>query len=114
VQSADGADALVRTEHGLLLRSSAAGFVPGERIWVGVRPERMRLDGPGENRIPGVLEDRLFLGDRSEWRVRAGADVLTVSEPGTENRRQPGDAVTVTFEAAALLRLEPGRVRAAP
>jgi ABC-type Fe3+/spermidine/putrescine transport system ATPase subunit len=114
VQSADGADALVRTEHGLLLRSSAAGFVPGERIWVGVRPERMRLDGPGENRIPGVLEDRLFLGDRSEWRVRAGADVLTVSEPGTENRRQPGDAVTVTFEAAALLRLEPGGVRAAP
>ena len=97
-----------------LLRSSAAGFVAGERVWVGVRPERMRFDGPGENRVPGVLEDRLFLGDRSEWRVRAGADVLTVAEPGRANGRQPGDAVTVTFEAAALLRLEPGRLPTAP
>ena len=74
-----------------------------------MRPERLRLDGPGENRVAGVLEDRLFLGDRSEWRVRAGADVLTVSEPGTSNGHRTGDAVTVTFDAASLLRLEPGR-----
>ena len=109
VQSADGAAAVVRTENGLVLRSSAPGFVTGERVWVGVRPERLRLDGPGENRVAGVLEDRLFLGDRSEWRVRAGADVLTVSEPGTSNGHRTGDAVTVTFDAASLLRLEPGR-----
>jgi ABC-type Fe3+/spermidine/putrescine transport system ATPase subunit len=109
VQSVEGA-AVVRTEHGLVLRSRAGGFVAGERVWVGVRPERMSFDGAGENRIAGVLEDRLFLGDRSEWRVRAGADVLTVSEPGTSNGRRAGDAVTVTFEAAALLRLtEPAR-----
>ena len=114
VQSADGVEAVVRTENGVVLRSSAPGFVAGERVWVGVRPERIRLDGPGENRVPGVLEDRLFLGDRSEWRVRAGADVFTVSEPGTSTGRQPGDAVTVTFEAAALLRLEPGRPPTAP
>jgi spermidine/putrescine ABC transporter ATP-binding subunit len=109
VQSADGAAAVVRTENGLVLRSSASGFVTGERVWVGVRPERLRLDGAGENRVAGVLEDRLFLGDRSEWRVRAGPDVLTVSEAGTSNGRKPGDAVTVTFDAAALLRLESGR-----
>jgi ABC-type Fe3+/spermidine/putrescine transport system ATPase subunit len=98
----------VRTEGGLLLRSAASGFVSGERVWVGVRPERMRFDGPGENRVPGVLEDRLFLGDRSEWRVRAGGDVLTVAESGTGAGRRPGDAVTVTFEASALLRLDSG------
>ncbi|HET6897330.1 MAG TPA: ABC transporter ATP-binding protein, partial [Vicinamibacteria bacterium] len=44
VQSADGAAAVVRTENGMVLRSRAPGFVAGERIWVGVRPERMRLD----------------------------------------------------------------------
>jgi len=104
VQSVDGA-AVVRTENGLVLRSTAGGFVAGERLWVGVRPERMSFDGAGENRVAGVLEDRLFLGDRSEWRVRAGADLLTVSEPGTSTGRQTGDAVTVTFEASALLRL---------
>ncbi|HYU42818.1 MAG TPA: ABC transporter ATP-binding protein [Vicinamibacteria bacterium] len=110
VQSADGGATVVRTENGLMLRSRAAGFVAGERMWVGVRPERMSFDGAGENRVAGVLEDRLFLGDRSEWRVRAGADFLTVSEPGTSTGRQTGDAVTVTFEASALLRLvEPAR-----
>jgi ABC-type Fe3+/spermidine/putrescine transport system ATPase subunit len=108
VEEADGSGARVRTEGGLVLRSAASGFVPGERVWVGVRPERMRFNGPGENRVAGVLEDRLFLGDRSEWRVRAGGDVLTVAESAAGDGRRRGDAVTVTFEAAALLRLEPG------
>ncbi len=100
--------ALLRIEGGLLLCSAASGFVPGERVWVGVRPERMGFDGPGENRLPGILEDRLFLGDRSEWRVRAGPHLLTVAEAGGGNGHRPGDAVTVTFAAEALLRLEAG------
>ena len=109
VQSSDGSSAVVCTDGGATLRSSAPGLVAGERVLLGIRPERMRFDGPGENRVPGVLEDRVFLGDRSEWRVRAGGDILTVAEPGATNGRKPGDAVTVTFAAAALLRLEPGR-----
>ncbi|PYQ48383.1 MAG: Fe3+/spermidine/putrescine ABC transporter ATP-binding protein [Acidobacteria bacterium] len=103
----DGA-AVLRTDGGVVLRSTSPGFVRGARAWVGVRPERLAFDGPGENRVRGVLEDRVFLGDRSEWRVRAGEDVLTVSEPGTGERRKTGDAVTVTFGADALLRLEDG------
>jgi spermidine/putrescine transport system ATP-binding protein len=108
VQAAEAGGAVLRTEGGLVLRSGATGFVTGERVWVGVRPERIRFDGTGENRVTGVLEDRLFLGDRSEWRVRAGRDVLTVAEPGTGNGHRPGDAVTVSFPASALLRLEAG------
>ena len=96
----------VRMEGGLSLRSGAPGFVSGERVWLGVRPERIGFDGPGENRVPGVLEDRVFLGDRSEWRVRAGGLLLTVAEPGAGGGRRPGDAVTLTFPASALLRLE--------
>jgi len=103
----DGA-AVLRTDGGLELRSTAPGFVKGARAWVGVRPERLAFDGAGDNRVRGVLEDRVFLGDRSEWRVRAGEDVLTVSEPGTGEARKTGDAVTVTFPADALLRLEDG------
>jgi ABC-type Fe3+/spermidine/putrescine transport system ATPase subunit len=111
VQEADGTGARVRTEGGLVLRSAGEGFVPGAQVWVGVRPERMRFDGPGENRVAGVLEDRLFLGDRSEWRVRAGGVVLTVAESGTGAGRRRGDEVTVTFEADALLRLDSVRAR---
>jgi ABC-type Fe3+/spermidine/putrescine transport system ATPase subunit len=108
VQEASDAGAVLRTEGGLLLRSTGRGFVAGARVWVGVRPERMRFDGPGENRVPGILEDRLFLGDRCEWRVRAGGDVFTVAESGTGGGHRPGDAVTVGFPAAAVLRLEAG------
>jgi spermidine/putrescine ABC transporter ATP-binding subunit len=98
--------AALRTEGGLLLRSAAGGFEAGQRVWVGVRPERIAFEGTGENRVPGVLEDRVFLGDRSEWRVRAGGLLLTVSEPGDARGRRSGDAVTLTFPAAALLRLD--------
>ncbi|HUG54871.1 MAG TPA: ABC transporter ATP-binding protein [Vicinamibacteria bacterium] len=114
VEAAENGTALVRTSGGLLLRSGAPGFVAGERVWVGVRPERLGFSGAGENRVEGVLEDRLFLGDRSEWRVRAGQDVLTVAETATGNGRRAGDAVTVTFSAAALLRLEAGEAAASP
>jgi ABC-type Fe3+/spermidine/putrescine transport system ATPase subunit len=100
--------AILRTEGGLRLSSAAAGFVAGARASVGVRPERMRFDGAGENRVAGVLEDRLFLGDRCEWRVRAGGDVLIVAESGTGDGRRPGDAVTVTFTSASVLHLEAG------
>ncbi|HEV7498637.1 MAG TPA: ABC transporter ATP-binding protein, partial [Vicinamibacteria bacterium] len=91
-----GGGAVLLTEAGLTLRSAAPGFVSGQRVWVGVRPERIGFDGPGENRVAGVLEDRVFLGDRSEWRVRTAGAVLTVAEPGDARGRQTGDAVTLT------------------
>jgi len=105
-EEAPGSGVVLRTEDGLRLRSTASGFVPGQRVWVGVRPERIGFDGPGENRLPGVLEDHVFLGDRSEWRVRTGGALLTVAESGGTVGRRPGDTVTLTFPAAALLRLE--------
>ncbi len=100
--------AVLRTDGGVVLRSTEPGFVKGARACLGVRPERLAFDGPGDNRVAGVLDDRVFLGDRSEWRVRAGGDVLTVSEPGTGEGRRTGGSVTVTFPAEALLRLEDG------
>ena len=106
--------AVLRTEGGLRLRALSWGLVAGERLWIGVRPERMAFDGPGENRIAGVLEARQFLGDRSEWRVRACAEVLTVAEPGAGNGRRTGEVVTVTFPAAAVLRLQADPSRGEP
>jgi ABC-type Fe3+/spermidine/putrescine transport system ATPase subunit len=112
VEEVGVAAAVLRTEGGLVLRSAAPGFVAGALTSVGVRPERMRFDGEGENRVSGVLEDRLFLGDRCEWRVRAGSEVLTVAESGTGESRRRGDAVTVIFAAAAVLHLQGGATEA--
>ena len=73
----------LRTEGGLVLRSSDGGFVAGERVWVGVRPERMRLGrARARTACAGVLEDGSTWATAREWRVRAGGDVLTVAERG--------------------------------
>jgi hypothetical protein len=76
---------------------------------VGIRPERVRMDGAGEgdNRLPGTLDDEIYLGDRTDWRVRAGDLVLTVAEAAAQVRdRRRGELVTVSFPPAAVLRLE--------
>ena len=92
-QAADGAAAVVRTENG---RSPVRRPVswPGNgcgSACAGADP----LDGPGENRVAGVLEDRLF------WAIaavaRAAGKTCSPSPAGDRNGRRPGDAVTVTF-----------------
>ena len=91
------------------------GYRAGADAVVGIRPERLRLSDPeetpraeGSNALGGVLDDEIYLGDRSDWRVRVGELVLTVAETtngGRERRR--GERVTVWFPPAAVLRLEP-------
>src|SRR6185503_12429979 len=59
------------------------GYREGATVWVGVRPERIRLDDDGAsagNILRGTLEDEIYLGDRTDWRVRVGEDTLTVAE----------------------------------
>ncbi len=96
----DGADG-VRTENGTRFAVETPADWSGH---VGIRPERMRLDTEGG--LAGVLEDGLYLGDRTDWRVRVGADVLIVSEPASEGRSwATGDCVAVVVPPDAVLLL---------
>jgi spermidine/putrescine transport system ATP-binding protein len=110
--------AALRTRGGLTLLADASdgGYKAGGEVTIGVRSERMTLDGPGAaageadavvNRLAGALDDELYLGDRTDWRVAFGAETLTVAEGAAEVRdRRRGEPVTVTFPASAVLRLE--------
>src|SRR5206468_13056909 len=83
------------------------GYREGTAVWVGVRPERIRLDGAGDRGLPGILQDEIYLGDRTDWRVRVGEETLTVAEPATLARaRRRGEPVTVSFPPDAVLRLD--------
>jgi spermidine/putrescine transport system ATP-binding protein len=107
VGAVGGGRAAVTTEGGAAFSArDDGGFGVGERVWVGVRPERMAIDGAGENRLPGILEDEVYLGDRTQWRVRVGGDLLVVAEGALAPPRRRGDAVTVTFAPDAVLRLD--------
>jgi len=110
--------AALRTRGGSTFQAADdGGYREGAAVWIGVRPERIRLDSTGErselddddgdNRLAGTLEDEIYLGDRTDWRVRVGEETLTVAESASVARaRRRGEAVTISFPPAAVLRLE--------
>jgi spermidine/putrescine transport system ATP-binding protein len=111
VEAVGGGLARLRTRGGLLITAEDdGGYRQGASVWVGVRPERIRLDGAGgDNALTGSLEDEIYLGDRTDWRVRLDGETFTVAEgAATARGRRRGDAVTISFPAAAVLRLEVG------
>jgi spermidine/putrescine transport system ATP-binding protein len=100
--------ATLRTSAGVTLEAANdGGYRAGQAQWIGIRPERMALGGEAGNRLPGVVEDEIYLGDRTEWRVRVGQELVTVSEPAADAVDRPrGAPVTVTFPAQSVLRLD--------
>jgi hypothetical protein len=61
------------------------------------------------------LDDEIYLGDKTDWRVRLGDEIVTVAEAaGSARGRKRGDAVTLTIPAEAVLRLEDATGAAKP
>ncbi len=106
---ADGI-ARVRTESGLVLQAAEdGGYRDGHACWVGLRSERISLKERSANVLEGTIEDEIFLGDWTDWRVRVGSTLVSVGEGNVLARaRKRGDAVTLSFPAEAVLRLEDG------
>jgi spermidine/putrescine transport system ATP-binding protein len=108
VESVEGGRARLRTKGGtLIVAKDDGGYGAGSTVWIGVRPEQIALVAGAENSFPGVLDDEIYLGDCTDWRVRVGEETLTVSEGATTARgRKRGDQATVSFPAEAVLRLD--------
>jgi ABC-type Fe3+/spermidine/putrescine transport system ATPase subunit len=74
---------------------------------VGLRSERISLTERSGNVFEGAIDDEIFLGDWTDWRVRVGNEVLSVGEGNVLARgRKRGDAVTLSFPPDAVLRLD--------
>jgi spermidine/putrescine transport system ATP-binding protein len=107
VAVADGRATLRLADGTLVQAKNDGGYRPGQAQWIGIRPERLVFGGDGENRLAGLLEDETYLGDRTDWRVRVGQDLVTVAETALGKPvRERGAGVVVTFPAEAVLRLE--------
>ena len=102
--------AALRTRGGAAFQArDDGGYREGATVWVGVRPERMRLVDEADrqlNCLSGTVEDEIYLGDRTDWRVKVGEETLTVAEAGLVGERRRGEPVTVAFPYDAVLRLE--------
>jgi spermidine/putrescine transport system ATP-binding protein len=96
----------LKTGGGLTLEGQDdGGYSAGSTTWIGIRPERIRLAAEGGHE--GLLDDEIYLGDRTDWRVRVGGETISVSEGATQVRgRKRGDTVGVFFPPEAVLRLQ--------
>ena len=108
VEAAEAGGVRLRTAAGLaLLAADDGGYRAGESVWIGVRPERMRLAPPGEA-LSGTLDDEIYRGDHTEWRVRVGGEVVAVTEnAAAASARRRGENVSLLVPREAVLRLEP-------
>lgn len=106
-----GGFATLRTRGGLTFRvRDDDAFRPGASVLLGIRPERIAIaDGAQDAAVAqsGVIDDEIYLGDTTDWRVRLGEETVTVSEgAATAQGRKRGDAVRLVFPPEAVLRLE--------
>ncbi|HSD26704.1 MAG TPA: ABC transporter ATP-binding protein, partial [Vicinamibacteria bacterium] len=102
--------ATLRTRGGVVFRAADdGGYRPGAAVVVGIRSERVRMAAAqgGENVLAGILDDEIYLGDRTDWRVRCEDVVFTVAEAAAQVRdRRREEPVLLSFAPAAVLRLE--------
>ena len=106
-----GGFAALRTKGGLLVRARDDGaWRAGASVLVGIRPERIAIADGGTSdasALSGVIDDEIYLGDTTDWRVRLGDETVTVSEgAATAQARKRGDSLRLVFPPDAILRLE--------
>jgi spermidine/putrescine transport system ATP-binding protein len=110
VVSAEGGRVRLRTRGGAELPAADdGGWRPGAEVWVGVRPETLRIrPGDADAGLRGRVEDEVYLGDRTEWLVRVGEELFTVSQPAGRDAApvRRGDAVGLSVAPESVLRLD--------
>ena len=110
VEGEEGGYLRVRCAAGTFLapRHPAAG----ERCHVALRPERVVLDGDGQNTLPGKVIQVVYRGEMLHVRVSHAAGELTVATRNEGQLRRPvpwntGDDVRITWHPDDVQVLEP-------
>jgi len=103
-----GGSGMIRTPlgnfRGRLARPDMSG---GETAWCMVRPENLRLSVPGENQIPVLVKDTLFLGESEQFLLQADGMPLKALAVGAAGRIAKGQRLGAAFapEDALILPL---------
>jgi len=100
----------------LVVDDAAGSFSVGQRVWLALRPEKVRLskdalNGARMNQLRGTVRELGYLGNRSTYRIRTtSGKLITVF---TQNERRTSEAaidwsdeVFVTWNADAAVLLE--------
>lgn len=110
------ADGTLATRLGPLRVAQAEGASAGDKGWLALRPEKLRLnrerpDGEGVNAASGLITEIGYRGDVSVYKIRlADRSMMKVTRANTGVRSEPGlsiqDVVWVSWphDAGILLR----------
>jgi spermidine/putrescine transport system ATP-binding protein len=87
--------------HGQTIRLAADHIPDGVRdVFVGVRPEKLRLGHDGANRLSGIVTDASFAGVSTQYLVQMpwGFEVTVVQPNDGSARAVVGEAVDISWE----------------
>ncbi len=78
-----------------------------DRVTLAIRPEQVRLsEEPGEASLQGVLQDAVYIGTDTHYRIRLGDDNLFTARVqnarGRSQRYQPGDPIGIVLDPATV------------
>jgi spermidine/putrescine transport system ATP-binding protein len=99
-------DGVVETLGGIRLQTRNGATGP---VQVGVRPEKIHLDGPEANRIPGRVLESAYIGVATQYVVETDVGRLMVFAQNTHGIAEPigpGSSVTLTFSPESTFVLE--------
>ena len=98
----------VETSNGLRLRVGALNGTTGP-VQIGVRPEKIHLNGAEENQIPGRVLESAYIGVATQYVVDTDVGRLMVfaqNMHGSAEPIGPGSSVTLTFSPESTFVLE--------
>ena len=102
VISSKGGKLTVSTDVGEVFASNGRSITEGEKIWLGLRPEKIYLSKAkpkniGPNQIKGIVEEIGYLGETSIYKIRLkNGQIIDVSAP---NQSRPMSRVReITWE----------------
>ncbi|MDC1376104.1 ABC transporter ATP-binding protein [Amylibacter sp.] len=111
VISSKGGKLTVLTDVGEVFASNGKSITEGEKIWLGLRPEKIYLSkikpkNIGPNQIKGIVEEIGYLGETSIYKIRLkNGQIIDVSAP---NQSRPMSRVReITWEDMVYLNWEP-------
>ncbi len=102
----DVAGRRLRVPHG------APGLTPGETVRLVIRPEAVEVQPANSaDGLAGIVVSRTFLGEKVDYQVRVGGDVVQVTRynPGPGAIFAPGQSVTLQLPTDGV-QILPGRV----
>lgn len=87
--------------HGFPILVATEHIPDGVRdVFVGVRPEKLRLDGPGRNQLTATVTDASFTGVATQYLVQLpwGFEVTVVQPNDGSPRASVGESVQISWD----------------